>query len=143
MLLERDTEVAWLHGHVDALARGRGGAALVLEGPAGVGKTTLVKIAQDRARAYGVRVVAAGGVVCDPTPGVLGARLAHEAGRTGPTLLTVDDGHRAGSTSLRWLSALATEVAGRDVTLLAAALAHVSPAMVELSSQCECGSPDR
>lgn len=137
MLFERDTEVAWLEGHVDGLARGCGGAALALEGPAGVGKTTLLKAAQERARGRGVRVVASAGAACESAPGELGARLVREAATTGPTLVTVDDVHRADATSLRELAALATEVAGRDIVLLTAGFSRIDGAVAALKAQCE------
>ncbi len=137
MLFERDTEVAWLEGHVDGLARGSGGAALVLAGPAGVGKTKLLRAAQERARAHVVRVVAAAGAACDSAPGALGARLVREAAVIGPTLATVDDVHRADAPSLRALAALATEVAGRDIGLLTATFSRINGAVAALKAQCE------
>jgi MoxR-like ATPase len=51
-LLERDAEVAAVEEGLAAAASGRGGV-LVVEGPAGIGKTRLVEAARSAARAHG------------------------------------------------------------------------------------------
>src|SRR5581483_11759449 len=56
LLLERDSELAQLDGMIEALAAGRG-QVVALEGPGGIGKTTLVARARARARQAGVRVL--------------------------------------------------------------------------------------
>ena len=60
LLLERRSELerieAWLHSVRDGV-----GAPLVVEGPAGIGKTALVAAAREGARAAGLRVLTAGG----------------------------------------------------------------------------------
>src|SRR5215216_4491467 len=71
MLFGRQTECAELERDLDAARRGRS-AALVIEGEAGVGKTTLIEHA--RSRALGFRVLACGGVEMEaelPYAGIL------------------------------------------------------------------------
>jgi class 3 adenylate cyclase len=51
----RDDAIAWLDAHLDGLAQGRGGVAL-LEAEAGLGKSLLMHEAVGRARARGLRV---------------------------------------------------------------------------------------
>lgn len=60
MLLEREGELAVVSA---ALARARAGdgAVLVVEGPAGIGKTALLDEARGRAAAAGMRLLAARG----------------------------------------------------------------------------------
>jgi DNA replication protein DnaC len=53
-LLERSRELARLRELIDA-ARDRRGAVAVLEGPAGVGKTSLLAAAAEMAQANGLR----------------------------------------------------------------------------------------
>jgi len=57
-VLERERELARLE---EALAGARGGAGqfVMIEGPAGIGKTTLLELARRRARAHGMRVLSA------------------------------------------------------------------------------------
>ncbi|WP_188195236.1 ATP-binding protein [Nonomuraea sp. SYSU D8015] len=56
LLLEREAELAALRAAVD-LARGGEGAVLVVQGPPGVGKTSLLAAVAGHARAAGVRVL--------------------------------------------------------------------------------------
>lgn len=60
VLHERGTELSSLDVALAALARGAGGC-VVVEGPAGIGKTRLLAAARDRARENGVRVLRARG----------------------------------------------------------------------------------
>src|SRR5688500_5982683 len=59
-LLERDSELARIAELIDA-AREGGGGMLVIEGPAGIGKTELVEAVRDRAREAGLQLVSARG----------------------------------------------------------------------------------
>ena len=59
-LLERARELRVIAGQVDRASGGRGSTVLV-EGPAGIGKTALVAEAAARARASGALVLAATG----------------------------------------------------------------------------------
>ena len=58
MLLERDAELGAVARLVDATVAGQGGV-LVIEGPAGIGKTGLLEAASERAVAAGARVLLA------------------------------------------------------------------------------------
>ena len=57
-LLERDAELAVIAGQL-AAAREGAGCLLMVEGPAGIGKTRLVRAACDGARASGMAVLTA------------------------------------------------------------------------------------
>src|SRR5918998_1851937 len=59
-LHERDAELKAVDSAIYA-ARAGHGCMLAIEGPPGIGKTSLVAIARDRARAAGMRVLAARG----------------------------------------------------------------------------------
>src|SRR5439155_18181231 len=59
-LLEREEELRTLAGLLDAACAGRGGSAVV-EGPAGIGKSTLLRACAQRAGEQGVRVLTARG----------------------------------------------------------------------------------
>jgi DNA-binding CsgD family transcriptional regulator len=59
-LLERDREIAAIDAAVEGAARGDGGIVLV-EGPAGIGKTRLIQEARRRAAGRGMRVLTARG----------------------------------------------------------------------------------
>jgi DNA-binding CsgD family transcriptional regulator len=59
-LLERETELERLRGLVEEAAAGRGGAAFIA-GPAGIGKTSLLRAAIERAGDAGLRVLTASG----------------------------------------------------------------------------------
>lgn len=60
MLLEREPELGRLERCLDEAGGGRG-ALVVVDGPAGVGKTTLVRAATESARARGMGVLPARG----------------------------------------------------------------------------------
>src|SRR5687767_8488639 len=59
-VLERETELACIEGLVESL-RGGTGSVLVFQGPAGIGKTALLRRALDLARRYGVEILSARG----------------------------------------------------------------------------------
>ena len=59
-LLERDDDLGAIEGRLAATAQGRG-SVLTVEGPAGIGKTTLLRAASDRAREQGFTVLTARG----------------------------------------------------------------------------------
>ena len=59
-LLDRERELAKLHALIEAVREGSGGLLLV-EGPAGIGKTALLGEARELAREAGVVVMAASG----------------------------------------------------------------------------------
>jgi ABC-type branched-subunit amino acid transport system ATPase component len=63
-LFERDTELALLEGLIGQVSVGTGALA-VIEGHCGIGKTSLLAIACDRARAAGLVVVSGRGGVLD------------------------------------------------------------------------------
>ena len=60
LLLERDRELERIGGCLRRARQGRGGA-LVVEGPAGIGKTALLAVARDAAEGEGFRVLRARG----------------------------------------------------------------------------------
>jgi DNA-binding CsgD family transcriptional regulator len=60
LLLERDRELARIRECLQRARQGRGGA-LVVEGPAGIGKTALLAVARDAAEGKGFRVLRARG----------------------------------------------------------------------------------
>jgi hypothetical protein len=60
LLLERDEQLAEIRAAVELLHAGSG-RVLVVSGPAGIGKTTLLKAAAEQARGQGVRVLSASG----------------------------------------------------------------------------------
>ena len=57
-LLERGGELAHLEGAVAALGRGQGGV-LVIQGPAGIGKSALVRVLGEHAAGQGVQTLSA------------------------------------------------------------------------------------
>src|ERR1700677_238901 len=59
-LLERDRQLELIGGCLGRARQGRGGA-LMVEGPAGIGKTVLLAAARDAARARGFRLLRARG----------------------------------------------------------------------------------
>src|SRR6059058_4601146 len=146
VILERDAELAALSAAVAAAEAGHGALVLV-EGPAGIGKTTLLRAA---CRGPGPRVLTARRLL-DPVRGQdglmdgaagLAARVFDwaEAGPVeddvayatmhglywmvanlgGPLVLAVDDAHWADAPSLRWLAHLAARVEHLPVALLLA-----------------------
>src|ERR1700691_4261375 len=60
LLIERDRELRRVEGCLQRAQQGRGGA-LVVEGPAGIGKTVLLAVARNTAGAEGFRVLRARG----------------------------------------------------------------------------------
>ncbi|CAA9489444.1 MAG: hypothetical protein AVDCRST_MAG30-1278, partial [uncultured Solirubrobacteraceae bacterium] len=54
-----DADLESLHDAIDRAGRGDGGASVVVEGPAGIGKTTLLRTALDAARHAGMRTALA------------------------------------------------------------------------------------
>ncbi|MGC1165138.1 MAG: ATP-binding protein, partial [Solirubrobacterales bacterium] len=63
-LLERDEELGAISAHLQG-ARAGDGSLLVIEGPAGIGKTALVGAAAEMARAEGMTVLRARGGVLE------------------------------------------------------------------------------
>ena len=61
LLLEREGELGRVDASLQAAAEGTG-AALLIEGPAGIGKTALLHAARTRANAHGIAVVQARGI---------------------------------------------------------------------------------
>ena len=57
-LLERDRELGTIAAAIDAAADGRGGVVWI-EGPSGIGKTSLLRAGCEHARAGGLRVMRA------------------------------------------------------------------------------------
>ncbi|MER7025446.1 MULTISPECIES: AAA family ATPase [Streptomyces] len=141
----RGAELRVLADAVGAPARGRG-QVIVLSGETGIGKTTLLRHAEDLACAAGVRVLRANGSVLErefafglarqllpeldeilpktraeaPFEAVqaLFARVG-EIAAAGPVLLVVDDLQWADAASLRFLNYVATRIGTLPVTLLA------------------------
>ena len=60
-LLSRDAEVELIGGRVDGAASGSEGSLVVIEGPPGIGKTSLLAFGEKRARAAGLQVLRARG----------------------------------------------------------------------------------
>jgi DNA-binding CsgD family transcriptional regulator len=60
-LLERDEELAWLHLAASRLADGGAGKTILIEGPAGIGKSRLLLAVTTWAEASGLRVLRASG----------------------------------------------------------------------------------
>ncbi len=58
-LLSRDTEVKVIGARVDAASSGTEGSLIVIEGPPGIGKTSLLDVAEQRARVAGLEVLRA------------------------------------------------------------------------------------
>ena len=65
-LLEREAELQVVARRLDAVPAGQG-ALLVIEGPAGIGKTSLLEAAAEAARARGMAVLRARGAVLEQT----------------------------------------------------------------------------
>jgi DNA-binding CsgD family transcriptional regulator len=65
-LLEREAELQAVAGRLDAVLAGHG-ALLVIEGPAGIGKTSLLDAAAEAARARGMAVLRARGALLEQT----------------------------------------------------------------------------
>jgi tetratricopeptide (TPR) repeat protein len=148
-LLERERELAELERNVAAAAAGAG-RVLVVEGPAGIGKTRLLAEACATARAAGTTVLRARGGVLerdfafgvarqllgedvdiaggesapgeDPAFAAIRGLYAETArlAARGPLLLAVDDAHWADQASLRWLSYVARRIEELPVLVLVA-----------------------
>lgn len=87
LLLERTRELGALDALIDAVAAGRGGVALV-EGPAGIGASALLRVLQERAGAMGVPVLRArGSDLGRDVPFGLVRRLLDPAVRARPEVL--------------------------------------------------------
>ena len=146
-LLERDAELAAIARAVEHAAAGRGGL-LVLEGPAGAGKSSLLAAAREHAEAEGFTVLRAraGQLERDFAYGVVRQLLEPVVGRAGlqpegdqfavlnglywqvadlaeraPLLVAIDDLHWCDAPSLRFVAFLARRVEGLPVLLAVAA----------------------
>ena len=60
-MLERGAELAAIDAAAEAVAAGAGGRVLLISGPPGIGKTTLLEAARERAAERGCRVLSARG----------------------------------------------------------------------------------
>ncbi|WP_067683233.1 helix-turn-helix transcriptional regulator [Nocardia miyunensis] len=127
-LVGRRTEMARIAALIDRVVSGRGGAFVLIEGEAGIGKTSLLRNVVDMASAEGMRVLLGAATEADqPIPGaaigsyvVLGDLRGGATGPAGalsdllsqwcsdgPVAVLVDDIHWADVASLsalRWLS---------------------------------------
>jgi DNA-binding CsgD family transcriptional regulator len=142
LLLERESELALIERRLERLRVGDGGR-LLIEGPAGIGKSALIAAACARAAARGVRVIACEAreierqvafAVTDELlgpdaperaatadPGSVAAHLAQsvlELAGEAPVLVVVDDVQWADAPSLRWLALLARRLARARVLLV-------------------------
>ncbi len=145
-LLERDAELAEI-GRLSELARAGTGALVLVEGPAGAGKTRLLEAAASAGQASGMRVLQAGGSPLERELGfgvvrallegvVVGASaagrrslLAGAAGLAAPVLLPSAAGDVAAvpaepATVLHGLFWLVSNLAGRDPVILVVDDAH-------------------
>nr|WP_282600197.1 LuxR family transcriptional regulator [Patulibacter sp. SYSU D01012] len=150
---------------LDALAAGRGGC-LVLEGPAGVGKTRLLDALCADAEARGLRVTRATAHERDGalslagriapalgwplasagagTPALLAGPPADLADRP-PTVVAVDDAHWADDASLRTLAPLAEATGRHAIALVLTARPHAAddPAGDALADLLQAARPVR
>jgi DNA-binding CsgD family transcriptional regulator len=140
-LLERAAELAALSAAVDATAAGESGVVMV-EGPAGIGKTELLRAAVRLAGEAGVLPLTARGGELESEIGLgvvrqlleqpaiqLAPGLSVEQGlyalfvsaaERRPLLVAVDDVHWADDGSIRWLAYLARRLDGLPLLLLLA-----------------------
>jgi len=140
LLLERDSEISLIDALLTRVLRGEG-RRMLIEGPAGIGKSTLLEHLGERARARGIELracqcsktdarvalSAARGLLGDGLEGVesaegdrVASRLVQatlELAHSAPVLLTVDDAQWADQASLRFLAALARRIAGVPVAI--------------------------
>jgi predicted ATPase len=83
-LLERQGELAKIDRAVEAVRAGQGGRVLLVTGPPGIGKTSLLRETGDRAVAGGMRVLEArGGPLERDLPHAIVRRLLERAARDG------------------------------------------------------------
>lgn len=82
-LVERDVELRRLRALTAAAATGRGGA-IVLEGPAGIGKTSLVAAASELAAEFGLE-----------RPRIVDGRI-RASGTASPTVISTTAARRSG-----------------------------------------------
>lgn len=141
-LLEREAELERLEAAVVAACAGTPGVVLV-EGPAGIGKTELLRAARGRAEREGMEVRFAGGAELERElglgvarqlfePPVLEAGIDEQAdlhalywhsvrlAERAPLLILVDDLHWCDIGSLRWLAYLARRLEDLPILLLLA-----------------------
>ena len=143
MLIERSTEISTLERSLASVAQGTG-AAIVIEAPAGAGKTALLELAERRAGRLLVRRAAHGpadrrvplGTVRALFEPLLGAAAARDpfgaCAALGPVALLVDDAQWADRASLDSLAHLARRV--RDLPLLLVLASRPSDAPAEIAA---------
>jgi DNA-binding CsgD family transcriptional regulator len=158
VLLEREPELEAVDAAL-AAARGGSGGLVLVEGPAGRGKSALLGAAVERARAAGMRVLSGrgrelerelpfgvalelfeGGRVAplegESLPSIRALhRLVGRLAEGGPLLVAVDDVHAADEPSLRFLLYLSARVEGLPVTLVATALPPDPSAAGEVAAE--------
>jgi DNA-binding CsgD family transcriptional regulator len=141
MLIERSTELADLARSL-ASASGGAGAVVVIEAPAGHGKSALLDVVDDRAREAGLavrraahgpadRTVASGTVRALIDAPLDGPGLFHACAGQAPLALLVDDAQWADGDSLAALAHLARRA--RDLPLLLVVAARPSEALADLA----------
>jgi len=150
-LVERGRELSAIDVLIAQLLAGRGGR-LVIDGPAGIGKSTLLAFAAERAAAAGVMVrfaqaselsgqvafAAARELLGEDWPDdaasseavAAGARATFDLAEQGPLLLMLDDVQWADAPTVRWLALLSASMARRSIALAVAVRAGDRPAGV-------------
>jgi hypothetical protein len=135
MLLERSRELAAIDELVSGVAVGRQGV-LLFEGPAGIGKTTLLELAAERGRDAGLMVLLArGGELEHALPFGIAAQLfdraVHDLDRAGRDLVLDDAAGLAGPVlGIGKRSAVEAAAAMHGLYWLCANLADRSPLLV-------------
>jgi DNA-binding CsgD family transcriptional regulator len=148
LLLEREPETALLNRVLDRACAGEG-RRLLVQGPAGIGKSSLVEVAADLSIGRGMRVlraealeeasglafavteqllgdeVASGAADRTPEsdPQAITARLAQlmlELASAQPLLVAVDDAQWADGATLRWLAVLSARLQSAPIVVLLA-----------------------